>query len=635
MRLVANPVGVAAVVAICSWLAAGCGDDDGQACGNGVREGNEVCDGADLDNTTCQDLGFSGGTLGCNSGCTDFVTAGCSSGLCGNGTVDTGESCDGGDLGGATCASLGLGPGTLACGSDCQYDTSGCGSGAVCGADDQVSLSSGQAAAFYVDTNDEDDTTDLSCEAEAGTADRITAVTVDGAGTLVVTTFGDWHVFALFEEPASAADCFSAADELGCHDPYFDGAYAVFGGLQAGTYYLVVADYDTSASMDVDYQLAFYAGGEICNNTEDDDGDGDTDCDDADCAAAAYCAAEICDNGIDDNMDYGVDCADFACVGNSACTGGVCAADTHLGTLTDTPDATFVVNADTSSAADDVTLPCNAGGGGEHVVQFALGMPAWVGMEFTQAADGDNYLGFFFEGPPAGSCVDAEFWCFEASGSTGVLGPLSSDPLPPGNYWFVMEANGTSGGGEVDLILRVLNNWCHTDPCSGEGHATGECINEPLGAVCMCDIGYVWNGQTEECETYVCQATSLGTFTGTPIVQTGDTCGGTTDYGKGSLGCTGYSAKANERVYSLTVPNGSSVDVTMTPTGSGDGMDSSLYLLAECGDLWGVNCLAGADDTMLGQAESLTWTNNTGAETTVYIVADSYYGCGPIELTVE
>lgn len=45
-------------------------------CGNGVREGNEQCDGNDLAGQTCQDLGFTGGTLKCKGDCT-FDTSGC------------------------------------------------------------------------------------------------------------------------------------------------------------------------------------------------------------------------------------------------------------------------------------------------------------------------------------------------------------------------------------------------------------------------------------------------------------------------------------------------------------------------------------------------------------------------------
>ncbi len=45
-------------------------------CGNGVREGGEQCDGADLGGATCASQGFSGGTLACKGNCA-FDTAGC------------------------------------------------------------------------------------------------------------------------------------------------------------------------------------------------------------------------------------------------------------------------------------------------------------------------------------------------------------------------------------------------------------------------------------------------------------------------------------------------------------------------------------------------------------------------------
>src|SRR5207249_1162614 len=38
-------------------------------CGNGVINGREECDGADLGGRTCATLGFTGGTLGCTSAC--------------------------------------------------------------------------------------------------------------------------------------------------------------------------------------------------------------------------------------------------------------------------------------------------------------------------------------------------------------------------------------------------------------------------------------------------------------------------------------------------------------------------------------------------------------------------------------
>lgn len=55
------------------------------ACGNGIVETGEECDGADLDGQTCVGLGYAGGALTCNSDCT-FNTSSCTSGGGGGGS---------------------------------------------------------------------------------------------------------------------------------------------------------------------------------------------------------------------------------------------------------------------------------------------------------------------------------------------------------------------------------------------------------------------------------------------------------------------------------------------------------------------------------------------------------------------
>jgi hypothetical protein len=95
-------------------------------CGNGVLEGTEECDGADLGGTDCTDLGFPGGTLGCTAGCA-FDESDCS--VCGNGVAEDGEQCDTLDLGGADCdaATGGAFPfGQLQCTGTCDFDVSSC-----------------------------------------------------------------------------------------------------------------------------------------------------------------------------------------------------------------------------------------------------------------------------------------------------------------------------------------------------------------------------------------------------------------------------------------------------------------------------------------------------------------------------
>ena len=65
-------------------------------CGNGAVEPGEQCDGSNLNGTTCQSLGFAGGTLSCRSNCI-FNTSGCfNAPFCGNGIVQSGEECDDG-----------------------------------------------------------------------------------------------------------------------------------------------------------------------------------------------------------------------------------------------------------------------------------------------------------------------------------------------------------------------------------------------------------------------------------------------------------------------------------------------------------------------------------------------------------
>jgi len=97
-------------------------------CGNGVIEGSEVCDGANLSGNTCESLGFTGGTLGCKSDCSDYDYTFCTH--CGDNIIQQGELCDGTDLNGRTCADFAdFDKGELSCLSDCTgFNTSKCSS---------------------------------------------------------------------------------------------------------------------------------------------------------------------------------------------------------------------------------------------------------------------------------------------------------------------------------------------------------------------------------------------------------------------------------------------------------------------------------------------------------------------------
>ncbi|MBU1536395.1 hypothetical protein KKF84_13800 [Myxococcota bacterium] len=97
-------------------------------CGDNLINGTETCDGTDLDGQTCQTMGYYGGTLGCDAFCTLDLTDCIGEGRCGDGIIqsDYAETCDGTNLGGNNCALLGFWDGTLTCDATCQFVTTGC-----------------------------------------------------------------------------------------------------------------------------------------------------------------------------------------------------------------------------------------------------------------------------------------------------------------------------------------------------------------------------------------------------------------------------------------------------------------------------------------------------------------------------
>jgi hypothetical protein len=113
--------------------AAVCGDgvvnaDKREDCDCG-DQGN--CTPAQLGNLTCANfdspkgVSFGGGTLTCNSpAACSFNVDGCT--YCGDNKRNGAEDCDGGDLGGQTCLSLGYDGGSLGCNVGCTYNTGTC-----------------------------------------------------------------------------------------------------------------------------------------------------------------------------------------------------------------------------------------------------------------------------------------------------------------------------------------------------------------------------------------------------------------------------------------------------------------------------------------------------------------------------
>jgi hypothetical protein len=101
------------------------------ACGDGIRNGSEECDGTSFGGDDCTTIGqgWAGGVLGCSPACT-LVTSSCTPPTgCGDGLIAGAEECDGADLGGGDCGiatGTMLVQGTLDCWGGCVWNTTGC-----------------------------------------------------------------------------------------------------------------------------------------------------------------------------------------------------------------------------------------------------------------------------------------------------------------------------------------------------------------------------------------------------------------------------------------------------------------------------------------------------------------------------
>ena len=101
-------------------------------CGDGIlhEEHGEFCDGEEFSDGNCQDLGWYGGARGCSLDCMATDEAPCeAAGRCGDGLVQIPyfEVCDGSNLDGRTCRDQLYFSGELACGPTCRvFDDAGC-----------------------------------------------------------------------------------------------------------------------------------------------------------------------------------------------------------------------------------------------------------------------------------------------------------------------------------------------------------------------------------------------------------------------------------------------------------------------------------------------------------------------------
>ncbi len=250
---------------------------------------------------------------GSNSDCADVADAVCGpEGLCTQGCQSNdqcgpGQTCQGGACSTSPCA-------TAPCGDlGCRVDTGGSYSCVSCGQTGAI-CANGKTCVSTTNTVDPYACAD-SCQTnaecpQAGTICALTA-TPSGGPRSVCSTCNNGN--------CSTGGC---APRLGDTYPWEDASYCNRGGEQCGDGLDNESPNDGAVDCaDVDCQTAPFCTGnsEICNDTIDNDVDGNTDCADSDCMGAGNCYESDCGDDFDDDNDGDRDCADRDCESDSGC----------------------------------------------------------------------------------------------------------------------------------------------------------------------------------------------------------------------------------------------------------------------------------------------------------------------------
>ena len=225
-----------------------------------------------------------------------------------------------------------------------------------------------------------------------------------------------------------------------------------------------------------------------CVDGIDADGDGQTDCADADCAALTICIPEDCDNGIDDNGDLNLDCTDNDCKTAEVC---FCSDDE------DNDGDTRTDCADADCAAQQICLAkienCSDGiDNGDDVDADGT-----VRTPLVDCADPDCVA--------APNCVNPNTVCYVQNFDVGVT-PKQSVKVPPISWVGFRGQNCLVNDPDTDIFVRskLHPNW----------------VGNGLAARTRKEPGYLNPGNPSRSGHYVIQA-PLKNAAGEDIMKVG------------------------------------------------------------------------------------------------------------------
>ncbi|MGM0556663.1 MAG: hypothetical protein ACQEVA_09830 [Myxococcota bacterium] len=266
----------------------------------------------------------------------------------------------------------------------------------------------------------------------------------------------------------------------------------------------------------------------------------------------------------------------------------------------------------------------------EQAYYFDLQTPARVDVIVTPDTEEED-IAVSLRGECGAS--HTELGCSNAGdeGSEMIQGRL----LDPGTYYILVEAAPESSVSTYDINLSVTNascspasSYCEDDTVSNFCSDGSTTQTATCGQGCDPTTGRCFRVDGDRCQT----ASEIvpGTTETIEWNQYFD------DYSVPSGGCVpgGLSTETGgpDKAFRVTVPEAKSLRATLTMA---SGEPGSVYLVDSCQSAEGT-CRAGANGG--GDNETFTWVNDTGAEQTLFLIADSAGGGATLtsaELDIE
>lgn len=295
-------------------------------------------------------------------------------------------------------------------------------------------------------------------------------------------------------------DGFTDCDDSECTNALNCTAQCGNGQCEAG---------ETATSCPADCSVA----NEICNNQMDDDGDGFTDCDDADCTSDPACqgSGEICNNQIDDDGDGSIDCADSDCTSDPACQGtggdlsciGMEYCMFNCCGSSDTACQTACGDAATSTAQSQLTALNNC---------LSTNCSSECGSSGTQAAcstcidqhcSAEN-AACDWGGTGSAGCMTT-YGCLAGNGSTiqGCAQPASSGTAAtcPSDAGMLCYQDCFAATDQTSMDLLFAMNDCIVAATDTGGACKTDCDTDPAGQACTTCIQTACGSDISACQS--------------------------------------------------------------------------------------------------------------------------------------